>query len=536
MPIARVQMPDGRIARVEVPAGTSPQQAEAMAHQAVEEHQAKRPTSFWQGMAEGFQAPARNIGKFADAINPVTWAADALVKAIGHPEMTSGAQRQSLDRKFQRAASRSPNQGSTLGKIAGNVAGTAPTMMLPGGPLVQGAASGALSSEDTSAGGLTRGALIGGMAGHLGGKVGGMIGGKVLPKNVRKLVDEGVTLTPGQLAGPRSARQFMEDKVLGSLPGLNAIPDAAAQRANNSLRVAVGNRVLKPIGETVPKGTQVNHAAIGQLQDKVYGNLEHAAGNLNLQLDPELAMGMSKIVQDAPRLVGQDGANQLQANIAHIAQMTHQQPITGQPLRDTLGELRKTASGAQGELRTQLWNLHDEVANALERQNAPEASAAFTNAREAAALMKRMETAASKATDGEFGPTQLLQAARQRGFGTSTGNVASGEARLMDLANAAADVMRNKTANSGTVPRALAVKAAAGELGMGGALGAIGMAHPVPAAAIGASMLGYIPGVAEILQRFAVNRPQVLQQLGRGVETAAPLGAGLGIAGLLPGQ
>jgi len=501
-----------------------------------------KPTSFWQGVKEGIFPAVNNAQTALEFINPASAIPRLIMGGGGRNARTAQA-----DRSFAAA----PTRGSTAGKIVGGIAGTIPTMALPGMSgagliprilsqgATQGAASGAMLSSARNVQGVARDAAIGaglGKGGELVAKgVGAMIGGRNVSPNVRLLAREGITMTPGQLGGKNSVRQFVEDKVLGSIPGISNIPDAAAARGTNDLRRAVANRVLKPIGDSVEKGTPIDTAMIGQLQDKVYGNLENAAGNLQLQLDPDLALGMSNIVQNAPRMVGDEGAKQIQANVEHIVKMTNSQPITGQVLRDTLGEIRSTASGAQGELRSQLWSLHDELANALERQNAPEASAAFTNAREAATLMKRMESAASKSTNGEFGPTQLLQAARQRGFGTTTGNIANGDARLMDLANAAADVMRNKTANSGTVPRALAMKALAGEGSLGlGAIGLGALGHPLPAAAIGTSMLGYVPGIAEILQRMALDRPQVLQQIGRGVERASPLVSNAAVAGLLP--
>lgn len=471
-----------------------------------------KPTSFLQGVAEGVHHMASRAGQAMEHIDPTLMLSEKLGL------MPTQAQQ---DQRANRMFAASPYRGSKAGNLVGSIAMGVPLMAIPGGPVVQGALQGALAGDATTPGGIAREAAIGGAlgkAGEIGGNaLGALVGGKNISPAARALVNEGITLTPGQLAGKRSLSQFVEDKILGTVPALDAIPAAAASRAENGLRVATANRVLAPIGESVPRNMPINSDTIGALQNKVYDNLSDAAGNLSLQLDPQLAMDLHGIVQASPRLIGADGAKQVASNVAHIGQMTAGQPVTGQTLRDMLNEIRGTASSADGQLRNQLWGVHDAVVDALGRQNSGEALDAFNNARESAALMKRMESAASKSVNGEFGPTQLLQAARQRGYGTTTGNVASGGARLLDLANNAAEVMRNKTANSGTAGRTIA-----GSLLLGGPTAFLAHANPLMGAVVGAKLLGYVPGVAEILQNMAVNRPEVLQQVGRGIEAASP--------------
>ena len=523
MPTYVITTPEGIKYRVTAPEGAS--QAEVMARVQAQHQQAQqnRPTSFWHGVNDSIHTASSNLGALLEKVNPVEWALDAAGNALGHHFPTQAE----LDAKYRQREARSPTRPSTAGKIVGGVLATVPTMLIPGEGLVgaglQGAASGALLTDKRDPASIAKNTALGAAGGMFGNRlakgVGALVGGKNVSQNARLLANEGITLTPGQLGGKGSIANTIEDKILGSLPVLDAIPASAARRAENDLRVAVANRVLKPIGETVTKGTPINNSAIAGIQDKVYSNLDNAAGNLNLSLDPELALGMSKVVSDAPRLVGDEGTKQIQANVSNIAQRLTQGDMSGQPLRDTLNELRGTASGAQGELRNQLWNLHDTVAEALARQNPPDASQAFNSARESATLLKRMEDAASRGgiTDGEFGPTQLLQAAKRRGYGTTTSNIASGDARLLDLANAAGDVMRNKTANSGTPGRLLAATGL-----LGGGTASLAHVNPLAAAAVGSQLLGYIPGVAEVLQKAALNRPPAMQAIGRSIENAAP--------------
>ena len=78
MPIARVQLPDGRIARVEVPEGTTPEQATAFARQAAGKQPKPAPQkSAWQH--------ARDIGEnaLAGAATAVGSIPDALIEGTG---------------------------------------------------------------------------------------------------------------------------------------------------------------------------------------------------------------------------------------------------------------------------------------------------------------------------------------------------------------------------------------------------------------------------------------------------------------------
>ena len=47
MPIARFQMPDGRIARFEVPEGTSPEEAQSLVQQELQQELNKRKNDYY---------------------------------------------------------------------------------------------------------------------------------------------------------------------------------------------------------------------------------------------------------------------------------------------------------------------------------------------------------------------------------------------------------------------------------------------------------------------------------------------------------
>lgn len=88
---------------------------------------------------------------------------------------------------FDAQASRGVRPGK-IGEFAGNVAGTA---WVPGGPLVQGAAGGALLSDKTDAGGVLTDAAIGGVAGRVtaGGADAAQLGVRKLLSKAPKIMD-----------------------------------------------------------------------------------------------------------------------------------------------------------------------------------------------------------------------------------------------------------------------------------------------------------------------------------------------------------
>lgn len=187
MPIARVQMPDGRIARIEVPEGTTPEQAQRMAQSVVPK---EKPSSgvgaFFQGMLDEGGKAVSNVGQFLG--NPTGKGTTSPLGPILGPVIDAGAQ---LARGGLRQQQRlSPVRGSTAGRIAGGILATIPTAFAPGaglaGALTQGALGGAMLTDNPrNQGQVARDVAMGMGAGALGygaGKVLAKGASKVLPK------------------------------------------------------------------------------------------------------------------------------------------------------------------------------------------------------------------------------------------------------------------------------------------------------------------------------------------------------------------
>ena len=80
MPIARIELPDGRIARFEVPEGTSPQEVESFANQQFQE-QAQPERSAVGEVARPFLQAAKQI-----AVGTLGSAGDLAQQAVHLPE------------------------------------------------------------------------------------------------------------------------------------------------------------------------------------------------------------------------------------------------------------------------------------------------------------------------------------------------------------------------------------------------------------------------------------------------------------------
>ena len=468
----------------------------------------KRPT-IWNGSSFGdaWRANQRRnneILKDAEKQNPKSYMAGEVAGMIVPAFFTGG--------------------GSTAAS-GGRLAARVPRLARAARAVVPAVAQGAAYGAGSTNGGLgarARGAAEGaawGLGGDLAGRAVGkvasrIIGGKKVPANVRRLADEGIVLTPGQRAGPGSLRNKFEDTVLGSLPWVKEVPAAAARRGENDLRVAVANRVLKPIGQKLDRGSPINSETIGGIQDMVGNAYDEAIAPLSLQLDDDIMRSLDDIIGGAEREVGPDGARQVAAYAEHLKGRLAE-GMTGEPLKREIQALRGVASETGKKdpmLGQRFWALHNTLDDGLARQSGETASDAYRSARESSTLMSRMNDAAAKSVNSEFGPTQLLQAARRRGYGTNTANIANNDARLMDLANDAASVMRNKTANSGTPERLAGIGL------LGGGVGGAAMIDPVMGGAVGASLLGYIPGLDRVLQNAALNRPQSMRAAAEAIE------------------
>jgi hypothetical protein len=525
----RVTGPNGESFIVNAPEGATKEQAIAIARQ----HIASKPKGLLRSVDDFIRgaADAATLG-YADEI------------AAKMESLTGiGGTKGNYSANVTRERAKDANGGGA--RMAGQVAGSLllPTSKLTaakglGGlaaTMAEGAAYGGAYATGSGQGNLQqrikaapKGAALGaagGAAGRaVGGAVGRIVGGKIVSPAVRTLANEGVVMTPGQRGG--AIAKGVEEGLLGSLPLVKAVPQAAKRRGMEQLNIAAYNRVLQPLGERLPMNAKPGRDAVAALGDRAYAAYDDASSNLTLGMDKAIGSAAKRISNSAPRTVG-NNANQLRSIIADTLAKVHN-GATGTGVRDILSDLRAEASSFstspvanERRLGDQLWGLHDELEAGIVRQNGPDVLAPFKAARKSVSLFKRVEAAAAKTKDGIFTPQQLRTAVTKRGYGTTTANVATGKAPMQDLADAASQVLPATIPDSGSPVRLASLFAAGGGLGF---------LNPHAAAAAGAPLAAYAPGVDRALQNLALNRPNLLHSVGNWINDLGPY---LGTAGAI---
>lgn len=298
MPTYSIKAPDGRTYRITGPVGATQEQIQA---EVLRQHPNasgrggpdNRPKSFWEGVKEGFHPVAQNFDRIASNINPLMLAADALGLVD-----TAGT-RKKVDARFQQNQASASSRGSTLGKIAGGVVGTLPTLIVPGGPVLQGALGGALMNEDGTLKGVARDAVIGGV----GGKAGGMFGkrvvapvaervGRTAPARAvsKAVVNATNKLLPGNVSQLPLPRFTPTDKAVNRMaPDVAAARQVAADAARLKLPVALADvdpRLQQLAGSVARHAPDARALAENALNPRALGQADRAVGAIDRHLAP----------------------------------------------------------------------------------------------------------------------------------------------------------------------------------------------------------------------------------------------------------
>lgn len=353
------------------------------------------------------------------------------------------------------------NNSRTGWQTAGTITGTLPTLAMPGGGLVQGATAGALSSDADDLGGVAKDALIGGAIGRAGDAVAGVIAPRV-NDNVRRLIDEGVRLTPGQIAGANGggvsrAVKIAED-VIGSVPIAGSAVRAAQERGVQDLNTAAINRALRPIGQRLPRDLNSGTDAVKFAGDKLSAAYNDVLPRLSGQLDSTFGNRIAAIkgranvpAEYAPML--DNAMGELENAFTRTGANG---TFTGRTLRDTSERLNDLATAwrksddpyirivgdTTEQMRQQLHSL-------ARRQNPADAKR-LRDIDKGYASLVRVEKAAAGTADGTFTPAQYQSATRMTDRSARRRASARGQALDQDLASAANTVMTNRAAQGGS--------------------------------------------------------------------------------------
>lgn len=618
MPIARFQLPDGRIARFEVPAGTTPEQAQTLIGQHIQatgvpsapaapaEDPAARESRIAAATAQmqeedrqrydptiGMSGTEKFLAGAGKAVSDTVRGAGQLVGRVGDAvttpqksitDLVTGGQgkrwseRMGLPQEADIAETRANDAAlmDTGAGFAGNIAGNVATLLTPGAAL-KGAATAnaavgaaragnnlravlaaapragsvleragqAMIAPTTLRGAATLGAVSGaaqpvvsdserGWNALLGG--GAAAGGQALfnglarivrpntSAEVRTLMDEGVTPTPGQVLGG-AARRIEEG--LTSLPIVGDAIRAGQTRAIEDLNRVAFNRALSPIGLKLPKGLK-GREAVSYVADALSDRYD--------QLMPRLTtMADGGFIQDIQQLrnmmgsgaVAQETADRFEKilNNQLLVKFSGQNTaMTGKTLKEvesdlgnTWRDLRQSSSSDDRKLGDAVRQTQDVLRQLVERSN-PHVADELRAINKGYANFSRPERAAASvaAEDGVFSPAQLHSAVKATDKSRNKKAFARGDALMQDLSDPAKAALSQKVPDSGT-PLRLMTGA--------GAAGLLAMVEPTAlAGTLGASALYSRPGQSALATLLA-RRPASADAVANRLRELAPYAA-----------
>lgn len=428
----------------------------------------------------------------------------------------------------------------TGGGITGNVAGNLAMLAIPGGALgltgkalnvaramlaprtLKGAAAlgtvaGAtqpVASDDSRVENMAVGG-VGGVAGNAIPKVAGaLLKGNTRPQ-VQQLLDEGVKLTPGQIAG--GTIQRLEESAT-SIPLVGDAIRGSMARANDSFNKAALQRALEPIGEKV---TLTGRGGIEEVESKLGAFYDRLLPKLTVKLDPQFAVDVRTVKAAAANLPDEQ-AKQFDKIITNeVLKKFSTGRMTGEEMKVIDSELGRLARGYQGdaafanrELAHTIRDAQTALRDLVTRGN-PQLAPELKRANEGWANFVRVQRAATNqgATEGVFTPSQLSGAVKANDSSLRRGAFARGDALMEDLSDAGTSVMRKQVPDSGTPLRAMVGA---------GTLGGAAYLDPVVAGVMLAAAGAYTSPAQKIITALMARRPDAMRRAGKLAELPSP--------------
>lgn len=497
------------VPQVQAPAAPAATPAPAAAH---------KPASQLLGLLEGIMPAASKLAPYSPAnIIPGFKAANA--KSL---ERLSG-------RIAQREKTATPGK---MGEFAGNVATTG---WIPGGPVLNGLATGALLSKGGNPAEVTRDAVYGAAGGKIGASVMGGAGKIIsgVTGDALKLANKGVPLTVGQMAG--GATRKIEDS-LTSVPVVGDLIRNAQRRGLEGVNRAAYNDTLAHIGETLPKEIDIGRDAYNYTKQTLSDAYDAVLGPLTLTKDAPWTTALGAAKAASSKL----GDKSLKATVNDIikTEVTSRFDKAGQMTGENMKAAQEALTGHINDLsKGTKWSrdaagvlrgVKSDLEGLVSRVDA-DAGARLAKVNKAYSHLKPLETAAAKPSskDGIFTMPQLAMGAAQ---GKSKATLAAGRAPHQALADAAR-LLPSTVPDSGSAGRLFTGGAATGLMGLlGGHLPVLGPAALPAAGLIGGSALAYTRAGQKALTAMFSRRPEAARIVGKQVRRlAAPTGSALAV-------
>lgn len=412
------------------------------------------------------------------------------------------------------------------GNMIGNVAATAPAMLITGGGSLAGSAAlgaglGAIKPTGTDESVLGN-AATGAAFGLAGAAIPKAFARVVNPNAVERVSQSVGELTPGQALG--GAWKTAEEKA-ASLPLAGGSIRNAQQNSLESFNKGVLNKVLEPIGETTDQVGYQGVKDVGDLISKSYQNL---LPKLKVQADPEFVNQITGL-KDLASSLPDDKVAQLGRILDQkvMGKFTDAGLMSGDTMKQVDSELGRMIRGYKSSANFDERQMGDALREAqsalrsmVERNN-PDQAGNLSRINDAFSQFIRVERAASGvgAKEGIFTPAQLNSAAKATDSSLRKKAFSRGEALLQDTAQNAEQTIGNKYPDSGTGGRMLAA------LGAGGAY----FTNPMLAAGEGGLALAYgVPQIRNALVSMVGRRPEIASDAANALRLASPFTGRIG--------
>lgn len=415
--------------------------------------------------------------------------------------------------------------------IPGNVAAT---MAIPFKPLVQGLVGGAAQGFGSGEGGVDR-FLKGGVGAAVGLGTSALVGGtgKALSQpnlspDVQTLLDAKVRLTPGQIMGGTAKK--IEDRAT-SVPIVGDMISARQGASINDMNRAVGDRVLEPIGKTIPNDVSAGRQLVAHVKQALSNAYDGVLGKMSAVATPDFATEMQSVIANAQATLPANEFAKFQGIVNAQLRGKFTQAgaaIDGDTIKGIESELSKEIKGYgrgswdEQKLASSISDAQTAFRGLLSKQN-PGLADELSRVNKAYANYAVLRHAGKAVGNdgGVFTPSQFQNAVQATDSSAGKGAFASGNARMQDLSDAAKNVLPSKVPDSGTAARIWQ--------GLGALSAGAGATHMVPgsaipaAAALGTGVAAYTtPGQALLRTLLASQRPDAIAAVGKGLKLSAP--------------
>jgi hypothetical protein len=428
-------------------------------------------------------------------------------------------------------------QGTDWWRLAGNVASPMNALVPEArglGVMGKAAASGALGAAEqpvTSGKDYGReksrqigeGAAIGGGMGAAGATLGKAVA-PTFDSAVKKLLDAGVKLTPGQMSvgGTVGSAVKRTESTASSVPLVGSVVGAAYRKTLESFNRAVLDRALSPLGETIPKNVPMGREAYAYVSKMIGDKYNDILPKLRFAADPTFTEDYANLKNMVTQLPEPHASQFQKFTQQHIdRRLAPNGQMDGETFKDLESELSKeikwyakSTAPVDGKYATALQETQSLLRKSLLRANpeyAPELSA--LNSTYAAYARAKDASINRSGSGGVFSPNDLLTSIKHA---ATKGQFSTGDALLQDLADAGIKVLPATVPNSGTADRRMV-----GELLAGGGLAAL-LGHPGAAlGGLGAVAPYTDPGLAA-LQQWATAAPENREIVRQFLDTLTP--------------